>query len=117
MGEKRKYMRFNVFLDAICRTGGALKKLKINNFSKEGVGILSEEIFGEGEDLEIEMMIPGDNIPVLFHGKVAWADATGSDNTQNRGGLKFETIKNEDRGKILEYIYQKWIMPAKKDDK
>ena len=73
MGEKRRYMRFNVIMEALCHKSGNKKKLKINNFSKEGVGLLSEDFLIRGEELEIEMTIPGDNIPVIFNGEVAWA--------------------------------------------
>ena len=113
MGEKRRFMRFNVFMDAICRRNGASKKLKVNNFSREGIGILSRESFDQGEDLEIEMMIPGDNIPVLFEGEIAWANGPTSDNGQYKSGIKFKKISNGDRGRVLEYIYQNWIAPAK----
>ena len=112
MGEKRRYMRFNVLMDAICRRGGFSKKLKVNNFSKEGVGLLSEESLNAGEDIEIEMMIPGDNMPVLFTGEVAWTVDSKSGDTKHKSGLKFKEIKNSDRSRILGYIYQKWITPA-----
>ncbi|MDD5634087.1 MAG: PilZ domain-containing protein [Candidatus Omnitrophica bacterium] len=112
MGEKRKYMRFNLFVDAVCRTGnGMLKKMKINNFSKEGVGVISSDALKEGEDVEIEMMIPGDNVPVLFQGKVAWANIANANGRAAQGGVRFKKISNEDKGRILEYIYQNWIVP------
>ena len=112
MGEKRKYMRFNVFMDALCRRAEAAGKLKVSNFSREGMGIISREPFKEGEDVQIELMIPGDNIPVLLEGEVAWAKDPVTDNSQYKGGVRFKKIANGDRSRILEYIYQKWIMPA-----
>ncbi len=113
MGEKRKYMRFNVFMDALNRKGGMLRKFKVNNFSKEGIGIISEDPLREGEDLEIEMMIPGDNMPVIFEGQIAWISGDTHDREQYKGGIRFKKISNNDRSRILEYIYQKWIMPDK----
>jgi c-di-GMP-binding flagellar brake protein YcgR len=112
MGEKRKYMRFNVLMDAICRTGGALKKLKISDFSKEGVGVLSNEAFEEGENVEMELMIPGDNVPVILQGEVAWAKSPFEESVKYKSGVKFKNMTNGDKSRILEYIYQKWIMPA-----
>ncbi len=112
-GEKRKYMRFNVLMDAVSRTSGAVRKLKINNFSREGVGLISRAALNEGEEVAIEMMIPGDNVPVVLSGRIAWATGPVSDDSQHRGGLKFDNVSNHDRSRILEYIYQKWIMPDK----
>ncbi|MFH1847477.1 MAG: PilZ domain-containing protein [Candidatus Omnitrophota bacterium] len=113
MAEQRKYMRFNVLMDAICRTGGMFKKLKINNFSKEGIGIIGKHSFKQGESLELEMTIPGDNVPVVLEGEVAWASDPVSDSSQYKGGIKFKKISNDDKSRILEYIYQEWIMPDK----
>ncbi|MBU1894266.1 MAG: PilZ domain-containing protein [Candidatus Omnitrophota bacterium] len=117
MAEKRKYMRFNVLLNAICRKSGKSKSLEINNFSKEGIGVISNNAFSKGEDLEIEMTIPGDNIPVLFEGKVAWVNGQAGDNKQYKSGIRFEKINNQDRSRILEYIYQRWIMPDRSEVK
>ncbi|MFH1552952.1 MAG: PilZ domain-containing protein [Candidatus Omnitrophota bacterium] len=112
MSERRRYMRFNIFLEAVCRTGDVLKRLTVNNFSKEGIGILSGESFDEGENVEIEVLVPGDNVPVLLKGEIAWAGEPTSDSMQRRGGIRFKKIDNNDRGRILEHIYQEWIMPA-----
>ena len=114
MGEKRRFIRFDVLLNAICRTKGSLKKLKVNNFCREGIGILSEEALDKGEDLELEMMIPGDNIPIIFEGQIAWVGGTLPGQPDHQAGIKFKKIKSEDRGKILEYIYKKWITTKKK---
>ena len=111
MSEKRRFIRFNVLLDAISRTAeGALKKFKINNISKDGVGILCDEMLNMGDDIEMEMMIPGDNMPVLFKGEVAWVANSSYNNARYKSGLKFKKIRSEDRNRVLEYIYQKWLM-------
>ena len=105
MGEKRKYVRFDVLMDAICRIGSSFKKLKVNNFSKEGIGIL------------IEMMIPGDDVPVLFEGEIVWMNELASDSADCQGGIKFKKISSGERGRILEYIYRNWIKAPKAEVK
>ncbi|MBD3425953.1 MAG: hypothetical protein GF409_01825 [Candidatus Omnitrophica bacterium] len=115
--EKRKYMRFNVLLDAICHRKGVQRKLKVNNFSKEGIGLLSKESFSPGEKVEIELMIPGDNVPVMLQGEIAWSGDPIADNVHRKSGMKFHKVCNGDRGRILEYIYQNWIMPSGADIK
>ena len=119
MGAKdnRKYLRFNVILEAICRKGGILKKVKVNNFSKEGVGILSDETLNKGEDLEMEMMIPGDNIPVIIEGQIAWTSEAASKDDAHKAGVKLKKIKASDRGRILEYIYNNWVKTTGDENK
>lgn len=112
MSEKRRYMRFNVIMDALLKRADSSKKLKVNNFSKEGVGLLSREPLEKGEELEIEMTIPGDNVPVIFNGEVAWSASPNSDTADYKGGVQFKDISNEDKSRILEYIYRKWIIPG-----
>ena len=112
MAEKRKYMRFNVLMNAILRTGDRLKKLKVNNFCKEGIGILATEIFNKGDEVEIELAIPGDNLPVLFKGEIVWTHDSISDGLYYKGGVKLKDMSNNDRCRMLEHIYQKWISPA-----
>lgn len=117
MSEKRKFMRFDLLMDAIWAKGGVNKKIKISNFCREGMGILSREPIREGDDIELELTLPGDNIPVLLEGKVAWANGPVSDDSQHRGGVRFNKVESGDRGRILEYIYHKWIRPASADVK
>jgi PilZ domain-containing protein len=114
MDENRKYMRFDILLEAICKTKGALKKLKVNNFSREGVGFFADEDLNRGEEVEIEFSIPGDNVPVIATGQVAWAEAVANEKSEDaipvfHGGVKLTEIRNADRGKILNFIYKKWM--------
>ena len=112
MEEKRRYMRFNVLMDAIAKTaGGALKKMKVNNFSREGLGIISDNAIPDGESVEIELKIPGDNIPVVVTGEIAWSATALSSNEFFRGGIQLKKIKSADRGRILNFIYNKWMSP------
>ncbi len=115
MSEKRKYMRFNVLFEAICRRGDSTEKVKVNNFSREGLGVLCQEALGQGEEVEVEFMIPGDNVPVLVEGKVAWTSPFASNSLERKSGVKLKNISNSDRSRVLEYIYHNWIIPASGD--
>ncbi len=109
MSDKRKHIRFNIFLDAMAHVGGAIKKLKINNFSKDGIGILSQETFNEGEDVEIEFMIPGDNIPIILEGEIAWASDPTVPGSRHASGVKLKQKSDAQRSRLLGYIYKKWL--------
>ncbi len=114
MGEKRKFMRFNVIIDAFFNKAGEKKDLQIKNFSKEGVGVVSRHPLGSGEKIEVEMNIPGDNVPVMMRGEVAWVSPPAQDGCHYHGGIKLKDIGNESKAKLLEYIYNRWIAPEDK---
>jgi len=114
MEERRKYMRFDVLLDAILGRSGKKKKMKVNNFSRDGLGIVSDEKISEGEDVEIELMIPGDNIPVIVTGEIAWTVKNGAEEPVFKSGVKVKKIKSADRSKILQYVYDKWMRSKEK---
>jgi len=111
MKEKRKHMRFDVLLDAICGKNSTKKKVTVNNFSREGLGIISDDWLPSGDDVEIEMMIPGDNIPVIVTGEIAWTTPKSADESMYEGGVKLKNIKSSDWSRILNYIYERWMRP------
>ncbi|HPN73001.1 MAG TPA: PilZ domain-containing protein [Candidatus Omnitrophota bacterium] len=116
MGEKRRFLRFDVLMDAFCNLAGQRKGLKIHNLSKEGVGVLSSYPLGIGDKIDVEMNIPGDNVPVVLQGEVAWASAPAQDSCHYQGGIKFESVANDDRARLLEYVYNRWIIPSVKNE-
>jgi Tfp pilus assembly protein PilZ len=105
--EKRKYLRFDVFFDAFCRKRDKRRLIKVKDFSREGAGISAEGFFKEGEDVEIEMNIPGDNIPIVIQGQIAWCAKDTAENF-SRSGIKFSGISDNDRSRVLEHIYRNW---------
>ena len=109
MKEKRNYMRFNVLMDAFFGKNSDRKRVTVKNFSRDGLGVTSSENIREGENVEIEMMIPGDNIPVIVTGEIAWTIPQKSGSNGHEGGVKIKVINNADRSRILNYIYSKWM--------
>jgi len=110
MAENRKYMRFNAPMDVEYRTltlnpifGKALAK----DMSREGVRIGLKHPIAVGTPLEICLNVPGDNLPVFVTGKVAWADGLDA-------GVKLTKISQNDRTRVLEYVYKEWLKNNKK---
>jgi hypothetical protein len=112
MSEKRKFLRFNVLMDAFCHRAGEKSGLKIKNLSKEGMGVVSDRPLGAGERVDIEMSIPGDNVPVVFQGEIAWASSPAQDSCHYHGGIRFNNVANGDKARLLEYVYNRWIIPS-----
>lgn len=114
MSEKRKFMRFAVLLDAIFR-GGVSGSAKVNNFSRHGLGIITEEDLETGEEFELELSIPGDNIPVICQGEIAWKKRYDADQAKNKCGFLIKDIDSKDRGRLLEHVYKKWIVSSERN--
>lgn len=108
--ERRKFIRFDALLDAFQLHDmvlGAPEKIKsrIKNISREGLRLFTENLLPKGTSVELEMNIPGDNIPIFTFSEVVWCrklDA-GYDT-----GLSFKNIKNEDKSRLLDYAYKAW---------
>jgi len=116
MVEKRKFMRFDAVLEVIYGIlGNSASKTKsyLKNLSKEGLGLIGNRPLQKGSFVELEMKIPGDNIPIFAFGEVAWANET--DKSKYDTGIKFTKIKNQDRVRLLDYVYDQWVKIKKEN--
>ena len=109
MAERRRHMRFHTPMDVEYRTlthnpifGKALAK----DLSKEGMRVGLKEGIAVGTSVEICLNVPGDNLPVFATGKIAWADGL-------EAGVKLTKIQNEDRARMLEYVYKQWLKTSR----
>ena len=108
--ERRRYLRFEAPVDLEYRTltlnpifGKALAK----DLSREGVRIGVRHDIPAGTPIEICMNVPGDNLPVFATGKVAWADGI-------EAGVRLTKISQNDRTRVLEYVYNEWLKASKR---
>jgi len=117
MTERRKFMRFKALLDVLYNAlGNQPKKSKcqLKDFSREGLRMSSEDSLERGSLLELEMQIPGDNLPVYAFGEVAWSERMNESSFDS--GVKITKIERFDRARLLDYVYNEWIK-SKKEDK
>ncbi|MDD5437305.1 MAG: PilZ domain-containing protein [Candidatus Omnitrophica bacterium] len=110
MTERRRFLRFDTALNALCDFVSDRSKAscKVKNLSKEGALIVSDKRLRQGSEIHLTMDVPGDNVPIFASCEVAWQKGqtgTGSYET----GLKFKKIENSDKGRLLEYIYTQWL--------
>ena len=111
MSERRKFLRFNTPLDMEYKTltlNPIFGKTLAKDLSKEGVRFGIHQSVPVGTPVEISMTVPGDNLPVFATGKVAWADGLDA-------GVKLTKISQNDRARVLEYVYKEWLKTSKKE--
>lgn len=112
MIERRRFVRFDTVMKALCEIGRGIKKTyEICNISKEGALLRLDTPLGQGSELNLSVDVPGDNIPVFVSCSVAWQKESIMEPSQRvyETGVKFTGIDNCDRGRFLEYIYSQWL--------
>ena len=112
MTERRRFLRFDTALSAICDfvTDRKKSKYEVKNISKEGALLLLDKKLPEGEEIKLTMDVPGDNVPIFASCQVAWQKEMKKD-TAYETGVRFTEIDNSNRGRLLEYIYTQWLKP------
>ena len=111
MTERRQFLRFETALSALCDIvkGKHKESSKVKNISKEGALVLLERPLKEGDEVNLSMDVPGDNIPIFASCEVAWQKVHLKDDRYYETGVRFKRIDGSDKGRLLEYIYLQWL--------
>jgi len=112
MVERRKFVRFNTVMNALCEMGRGIKRsYEIGNISKEGAMLLLDTPLNEGSELNLSVDVPGDNVPIFVSCSVAWQKESIMEPKKKvyETGVKFTKIDTFDKGRFLEYIYSQWL--------
>lgn len=116
MDDRRKYFRFDVPVDLkyTREKDKSRARTQASNISREGVSFSTPRRVEQEDVLKIEFSIPGNTMPVFANGIVAWTKETKLGKKKVFDvGIKFVQFSRTDRGKMLEFIYKKWLMKRK----
>lgn len=110
MTERRRFLRFETALSALCDIASAKWKAcyKVINISKEGALLIIDRKLKSGDEVRLSMNVPGDNVPVYASGRVAWQKESNSTN-QFDTGISFTSLDCYNKGRLFEYIYSQWL--------
>ena len=114
MEDKRKFLRFNVSLDALSKTPGwfgSRKACLVKDVSREGLKLASKEAMKYGEIMKLEVSVPTERTSVRAVGQVMW-NQKRSDSSYDIG-LKFKDVRSEGKYAILSYAYDNWVKSRK----
>ncbi len=112
MTERRKFVRFDTVMNALCEMGQGIKRAYgISNISKEGALLLLDTPLNQGSELNLSVDIPGDNVPIFVSCSVVWQKESIVEPKRRvyETGVKFTKIDSFDKGRFLEYIYSRWL--------
>lgn len=113
MTERRRFLRFETTLNALCEIVSEKWKAvsKVKNISKDGALLIVPKQLKEGDAIELAMDVPGDNVPVFASCQVAWQKGRERPDKSDsyETGVKFTRMDSSHKGRLLEYIYSQWL--------
>lgn len=72
--EQRSFERASASFEIMCRRAGTLseswRRVAVTDFSAGGLGFDAEELFEEGEPLDIQIRLPSGRAPLLLRARV-----------------------------------------------
>ena len=105
--EKRDYSRYNVFLErpSCSRSDSEGSRIDIRDISCAGIRICTDERLIKGDMIDLEIVIPSDDIPMFVAGEVVWVvKDPGFDKTYN-AGIRLKKFNEFDRKRLVGYIH------------
>lgn len=106
MENKRGYNRYNITLEPLScsRSEKDDVKIDINDLSFSGMGISTSETLSKGDKIELELTIPGDDIPMFIEGEVAWVNRKPDEDNVCQAGIRLSKINCHDKDRLARYL-------------
>jgi len=113
--DRRKYMRFDIPLDVEYATSDSksiYRKGSTNNFSREGLGLISNDYdFENSTSLELKVKHPNQDRSITAMADIAWKTKVGD---SWYAGLQIREIDKAAKMDILDIAYDKWVQKIHK---
>ncbi|MDP8265423.1 MAG: PilZ domain-containing protein [Candidatus Aceula meridiana] len=106
--EKRRYLRFRIFMDVDVIGFEAKNSLKgtLENISRQGIGIiLKKGKKPKGTEVDLNLHLDSQKKPVSARGRITWIE---EESNKNRLGVEIKRIDKEVQDDILDIAYQDW---------
>ncbi len=106
MKNKRSHVRYKIFMSPLrcSRCDSKDIKVDVSDISCGGMRISTNEKLSAGKKIELELNIPGDDIPMFVGGEVAWVARDKDDEGSYNAGIKFTRINYCDTERLAKYI-------------
>ena len=100
---KRKTPRIDCSVPVDGQEGGIFAQVKTIDFSKGGLGLISQSQIPLNEEIAVEIDLGENEEPVLVLGKVKWVRPL-PDSSYFRVGLSFETVLSGIESRLNQYF-------------
>jgi len=109
--EQRDQTRYNVFLSppSCLNSDSEGTKIDIQDISCSGIKICTNERLIKGDSINLEIIVPEDDIPMFVGGEVSWVIRdTDVDNTYN-AGVSLTRVNECDKKRLVKYINENFV--------
>ena len=106
--EHRDHTRYNVFISppSCLNSDSENAKVDIQDISCSGIKICTDERLIKGDSIDLEIIVPEDDIPMFVGGEVAWVIKDMKlDNTYN-AGVRLTNVNECDKKRLIKYIHK-----------
>jgi len=103
MSNHRKNQRYNCVVPVDGKKGAAFDRTRAVDFSKGGVGFISDRRVPVNKEIPIELDLTAEGNPVLVIGKVQWVRRI-EDRKQYRIGVSFKDVLNGSKSQFNQYF-------------
>ncbi len=106
MGDKRASKRFPVFSEIVsCSiTEQGCVKVDVTDVSSGGIGITTDQRMAKGDVVQLELKVPGDDIPMFVRGEIAWVEKDGKSG-RYKVGIVLTRVERSDRARLVKFLH------------
>ena len=111
VNEQRDHIRYNVFLSppSCLNSDSENNKVDIHDISCSGIKIRTDERLIKGDSIDLEIIVPEDDIPMFVGGEIAWViKDTDFENTYN-AGVRLIKVNDCDKKRLVKYINENFV--------
>ncbi|MFC1577198.1 PilZ domain-containing protein [Candidatus Omnitrophota bacterium] len=104
MEEKREFTRFKTSMTVIYRIGNGRNETvsRLEDVSREGMRLSDQSPVSAGMSLELNIVVPGHDAPVVAMARSVWCKKT--DDYAYKKGLRFTDIHRTDLKRLLNCV-------------
>lgn len=109
MRERRRHLRFHADWAAAFLAQGRMTlagQAQVRDVSREGIGLATPQQLVAGDRVELTVEVPGDHIPILASGEVAWVAA---ETAAFGAGVRFSRVDPLDLARMLGRLQAQWL--------
>lgn len=105
MGDKRTSKRFPIFSEILsCSiTDLGCVKVDVADASSGGLGVIVAQRLAKSDVVQLEIKVPGDDIPMFVRGEVAWVEKHDKDG-RFKAGIALTKIERSDKVRLVKFL-------------
>ncbi|MFC1480390.1 PilZ domain-containing protein [Candidatus Omnitrophota bacterium] len=111
--DKREHIRYKIVLVPLrcSKAGHEDVNIDITDISYGGLGIVTDEKLDKTDSIDLEISLPGDNVPMFVTGEVVWISQDPDTDDAYKAGVKLTRISHADRKRLVRHLGSSFVQP------